>query len=83
MTARNRLVYYGALVKWLRHDPFTVVTRVRLPYASPEHELKIEHYSCEYRRGKQTKIKDAEFIQCPKSSLGITVGPASMAEGSL
>ena len=25
----------GALVKWLRHRPFTPVTRVRVPYASP------------------------------------------------
>jgi hypothetical protein len=26
--------YYGPLVKWLRHRPFTAVTRVRIPYGS-------------------------------------------------
>src|SRR5699024_7016475 len=25
---------YGPLVKWLRHRPFTAVTRVRIPYGS-------------------------------------------------
>ncbi len=31
----------GPLVKWLRHRPFTAVTRVRIPYGSP---LIIFHY---------------------------------------
>ena len=26
---------FGPLVKWLRHRPFTAVTRVRIPYGSP------------------------------------------------
>ena len=26
---------HGPLVKWLRHRPFTAVTRVRIPYGSP------------------------------------------------
>ena len=26
---------HGALVKWLRHRPFTAASRVRIPYASP------------------------------------------------
>ena len=26
---------HGPLVKWLRHRPFTAVTRVRVPYGSP------------------------------------------------
>ena len=29
-----RLFYIGPLVKWLRHRPFTAVTRVRIPYGS-------------------------------------------------
>ena len=28
-------VEHGPLVKWLRHRPFTAVTRVRIPYGSP------------------------------------------------
>ena len=28
--------YIGPLVKWLRHRPFTAVTRVRIPYGSPK-----------------------------------------------
>ena len=31
-----RLFYIGPLVKWLRHRPFTAVTRVRIPYGSLE-----------------------------------------------
>ena len=27
-------IYVGPLVKWLRHRPFTAVTRVRIPYGS-------------------------------------------------
>ena len=27
--------FFGPLVKWLRHRPFTAVTRVRIPYGSP------------------------------------------------
>ena len=26
--------HFGPLVKWLRHRPFTAVTRVRIPYGS-------------------------------------------------
>ena len=29
------LKLFGPLVKWLRHRPFTAVTRVRIPYGSP------------------------------------------------
>src|SRR5690606_22670455 len=32
-TTRKRFSY-GPLVKWLRHRPFTAVTRVRIPYGS-------------------------------------------------
>ena len=32
----------GPLVKWLRHRPFTAVTRVRIPYGSP---LLISYYN--------------------------------------
>ena len=28
--------FYGPLVKWLRHRPFTAVTRVRVSYGSPQ-----------------------------------------------
>ena len=28
-------IIFGPLVKWLRHRPFTAVTRVRIPYGSP------------------------------------------------
>ena len=28
-------IMFGPLVKWLRHRPFTAVTRVRIPYGSP------------------------------------------------
>src|SRR5690606_5612506 len=33
--ARLGACYYGPLVKWLRHLPFTEVTGVRIPYGSP------------------------------------------------
>ena len=33
-------IFYGSLVKWLRHGPFTAVTRVRLPYESPSRDNK-------------------------------------------
>ncbi len=29
------IYFRGPLVKWLRHRPFTAVTRVRIPYGSP------------------------------------------------
>ncbi len=32
-------IYVGPLVKWLRHRPFTAVTRVRIPYGSLIGEL--------------------------------------------
>ncbi len=28
-------LFYGPLVKWLRHRPFTAITGVRVPYGSP------------------------------------------------
>ena len=31
--------FYGPLVKWLRHRPFTAVTWVRVPYGSPRPSL--------------------------------------------
>src|SRR5699024_12635593 len=35
LSVRNRREYKeGPLVKWLRHRPFTAVTRVRIPYGS-------------------------------------------------
>ena len=33
--SRHRILIFGPLVKWLRHRPFTAVTRVRIPYGSP------------------------------------------------
>ncbi len=35
LALRHYLTYIGPLVKWLRHRPFTAVTRVRIPYGSP------------------------------------------------
>ena len=32
---RTSPVFHGPMVKWLRHHPFTVVTRVRVPVGSP------------------------------------------------
>ena len=34
-SSRGWITIYGALVKWLRHRPFTAASRVRIPYASP------------------------------------------------
>ena len=31
--------FFGPLVKWLRHRPFTAVTWVRVPYGSPERRI--------------------------------------------
>ncbi len=35
LALRHRNYNIGPLVKWLRHRPFTAVTRVRIPYGSP------------------------------------------------
>ena len=59
----------GPLVKWLRHRPFTAVTRVRIPYGSPffwtarwekEGMLKGATFCCNahlYFKGKEGMLK--------------------------
>ena len=43
------------MVKRLRHHPFTVVSRVRIPVGSPSKPLRLmeeSHHSAKYRRTK-------------------------------
>ncbi len=44
--------YAGPLVKWLRHRPFTAVTRVRIPYGS------LAAYGCYFFTEKLKHLED-------------------------
>ena len=39
--AARQVYIYGPLVKWLRHRPFTAVTRVRVSYGSPKKQDRV------------------------------------------
>ncbi len=44
--ALRHFIYTGPLVKWLRHRPFTAVTRVRIPYGSPLLKMYARKKAC-------------------------------------
>ena len=52
------------MVKRLRHHPFTVVSRVRIPVGSPSKPLRLmeeSHYSAKYRRTKSEDNKSSAY----------------------
>ena len=56
------LLFYGPLVKWLRHRPFTAVTWVQIPYGSSNAGLAqlVEH---RYRKPAVTGSSPATGIK--------------------
>ena len=61
--SHSRYQNYGRLVKWLRHCPFTAVTRVRIPYRLPRDKLLL------FFSNKPSKlVEKGRFKPCTRTS---------------
>ena len=50
------------MVKRLRHHPFTVVSRVRIPVGSPSKPLRLMEESCYSTKYRRTKSEDKKVL---------------------